>query len=57
MSSTEINRRNLLAVIGALTSLDEPRYGDDYKYLFAPGLIYMNTGTMGPAGRRIPKWR
>lgn len=64
MSSTEINRRNFLAVIGALTagsitpafgnltSPDEPLYGGDNEYLFAPGLIYMNTGTIGPCSKK-----
>jgi selenocysteine lyase/cysteine desulfurase len=64
MSSTEINRRNFLAAIGVLaagsvtpalsqlTSTDDPEFWCDNEYLFAPGLIYMNTGTIGPCSKK-----
>jgi selenocysteine lyase/cysteine desulfurase len=64
MASTEINRRNFLTVIGALaagsitpafgnlTSPDEPLYDGGNEYLFTPGLIYMNTGTIGPCTKK-----
>ena len=64
MSSCEINRRNFLAVMGALTAgsitpvfgrpapSDEHGYRGDNEYLLAPGLIYMNTGTIGPCSKK-----
>jgi selenocysteine lyase/cysteine desulfurase len=61
VASTGINRRNFLAAVGALTAgaitpafgqVTAPAYSDKDEYLFAPGLIYMNTGTIGPCSKK-----
>lgn len=64
MASSEINRRNFLSVMGALTAgALTPALGEtntrfatpglpNDEYLFAAGLIYFNTGTLGPCSKK-----
>src|SRR6185295_4124376 len=64
MPSAAINRRNFLSTMGSLSvgsmipardaicSLSGLEHSTAGDYLFSPGLIYLNTGTIGPCSKK-----